>query len=172
VVEPDATVKLNLGCADRYVEEWHNVDHEPCPHPRDETVDLTGPLPWPPNSITYVYAGHILEHLTYEQCQKLLLRLRDQMVPGGQLMAVGPDMALVERLGAGDQHGLEELRHGGNRWPGDEHRWECTTVLVEELLRNAGWLEVTNVGIINVPMLWPVIDRVPEWQFAVSAVAP
>jgi predicted SAM-dependent methyltransferase len=172
VGESGAAVKLNLGCADRYVEGWHNVDHEPCPHPRDETVDLTGPLPWPDGSIELVYAGHLLEHLTYEQCRTLLVGLRDLMVPGGQLMAIGPDMALVESLGTGDRHEVDELRHGGHRWQGDEHRWECTTALIEGLLRDADWLEVTDVGIANVALSWPVIDRVPQWQFAVSAVAP
>jgi len=106
-------VKLNLGCADRYAEGWHNVDHEACPHRRDETVDLTGPLPWPDHSITHVYAGHVLEHLTRDQCLKLLTDLRDRMVPGGQIMVVGPDIELAQRMGAGPWHTMDELLHGG-----------------------------------------------------------
>jgi len=169
VDEPGAAVRLNLGCADRYVEGWHNVDHESCPHRRDETVDLTGPLPWPDHSITHAYAGHVLEHLTRDQCLKLLTDLRDRMVPGGQIMVVGPDIELAQRLGAGPWHTMDELRHGGKRWPGDEHQWECTAALVEQLLWDAGWLWVTDVGIVNVDPSWPVVDRVPLWQLAVSA---
>jgi len=171
VDEPGAAVRLNLGSADRYVEGWHNVDHEACPHRRDETVDLTGPLPWPDHSITHVYAGHVLEHLTRDQCLKLLTDLRDRMVPGGQIMVVGPDIELAQRLGAGPWHTMDELRHGGKRWPGDEHQWECTAALVEQLLWDAGWSWVMDVGIINVDPSWPVVDRVPLWQLAVSATA-
>lgn len=164
-------MRLNLGSGDWYIEGWHNIDHQGSPHKRDETIDLTGDLPWPDHSISEVYAGHVLEHLTVDQCRALLAGLRRRMVPGGRIMVVGPDMDLVERLGPGSAHRIDELRHGGCRWLGDQHQWECTTADVMALLRTAGWSEVTDVGIRNVDPSWPVVDRVPQWQLAVSATA-
>lgn len=164
-------MRLNLGAGDSYVQKWHNVDRDSCPFKRDETVDLTGPLPWPAESISLVYAGHVLEHLTEDQCRTLLAELLKRMMPGGQILVVGPDLELAQRLGTGPHHTLDELRHGARRWEGDEHRWECTTAKVVQLLTETGWSHVTDVGIGNVPVFWPVVDRAPQWQLAVRGEA-
>lgn len=164
-------MRLNLGCGDAYAHGWHNVDQRDCPWRRDETVDLTGPLPWAERSVVLAYAGHVLEHLTPDQCLSLLTGLRRCMVPDGRVLVVGPDLDLVAKLGTGPFHTLDEVRHGGCRWPGDEHRWECTTAAVMDLLTGAGWVDVTDVGIANVPVCWPVVDRAPRWQLAVGALA-
>jgi len=158
-----------LGNGEGYARDWVNVDHESCPFKHDETVDLNGPLPWPAQSITHVYAGHILEHLAPERCETLLAELLPLMVPGGQIMVVGPDVELVARYGHGTAHTMEEILHGSKRWPGDEHQWKCTTELVMKLLADAGWHDVTDVGIEHVPIGWPVMDRTVRWQLAVSA---
>jgi hypothetical protein len=165
-------MKLNLGCGDRYAPEWTNVDFE-SPHPKDETVDLTGPLPWAAGSVTHVYAGHVLEHLTVPQCRDLLAGLLPCMDPaGGLLMIVGPDIPLAERMIADGTfdftyHNLDSLRYGAGRWAGDVHQWECSAGAVAELCRDAGWHPVTDLGIRLVDQTWPVADREPQWQFAV-----
>jgi predicted SAM-dependent methyltransferase len=160
---------LNLGCGDRCAPGWHNVDHAGSPHHRDETVDLRGDLPW--TGVTHAYAGHLLEHLYVGQCLKLLRRLLGCMAPDGELMVVGPDLLLAQQmaaLGTLDVT-MQSLTDGGCRWPGDEHRWHCTSLDVEEMLRVTGWREITRVGINGVPGVWPVADRRPQWQCAVSA---
>lgn len=162
-------MKLNLGCGDRYAPGWHNVDHAGSPHRRDETVDLRGELPW--TGVTHAYAGHLLEHLYVGQALKLLRRLRGCMADGGQLMVVGPDVLLAEAMAIAGTLDvtMASLTDGGHRWVGDEHRWHCTTACVEEMLTATGWREITRVGIGNVPDVWPVADRGPKWQCAVSA---
>lgn len=162
-------MRLNLGCGDRYAPGWHNVDHVGSPYPRDETVDLRRDLPW--TAITHVYAGHLLEHLYVGQCLRLLERLRGCMAPGGELMVVGPDLVLAEAMRAAGTLDvtIESLTDGGHRWVGDEHRWHCTGDDVAEMLRVTGWADVTSVGIGAVAPMWPVADRGPQWQCAVSA---
>lgn len=173
-------MRVNLGCGDRYADGWVNVDHAGSPHPKDQVVDLasvaTGdPLPWSAGSVTHVYAGHVLEHLPVAACLDLLELLLPCMVPGGEIMVVGPDVTKAEAMikaGTFDfrwGHTLESLRFGGHRWLGDEHRWDCTTGMVEHMLTSAGWADVTDVGIEHVPAMWPVADRAPLWQCAVSA---
>lgn len=164
-------MKLNLGCAEHYILGWYNVDHEPCPYGRDETVDLTRELPPSFRDVTHVYAGHVLEHLSLEQCRDLLVQLRGRMTPDGQIMVVGPDVELAQHACMGRWHSLDQIHHGAARWPGDEHRWDCTTALVTGLLTDAGWRDVTDVGIAHVDLFWPVADREPLWQLAVSALA-
>lgn len=162
-------MRVNLGCGDRYADGWHNVDHQGCPHRKDETVDVCGPLPW--TGITHAYAGHLLEHLYVGQVLSLLRRLRVCMAPDGELMIVGPDVLIAQGMAVAGTLDvtLESLTQGARRWTGDEHRWHCTTYDVEELCRSAGWTQVRRVGIQNVPDMWPVADRGPRWQCAVSA---
>jgi hypothetical protein len=164
-------MRINLGCGDRYAFGWVNVDHAGSPHQMDQTVDLLGELPWPAESITHVYAGHVLEHLPYAQCAVLLARLLPCMMPGGQLMVVGPDLHRAEAMAeAGTlEVTLDSLRHGAERWPGDRHLWECTPEGIVGLLTVSGWCGITPMGIGEVDPLWPVADRGPQWQCAVAA---
>lgn len=173
-------MKLNLGCGDRYADGWTNVDHEGSPHHKDVALNLaqsTAPLPWSAGSVTHIYAGHVLEHLSIADCGDLLVRLLPLMAPGGQIMVVGPDLIKAEMMidaGTFDfrwGHTLDSLRHGGHRWPGDEHLWECNAAIVAMMLDRAGWSGVSDVGIEHVPAGWPVADRAPLWQCAVSAVS-
>ena len=162
---------LNLGCGDRYALGWVNVDFG-TPHRVDQKVDLTEELPWEPDSVTHVYMGHVLEHLTPEQAIVLLERLQPLVRPEGQIMVVGPDVQLAEQLqsqGYALEVPLEQLRHGAGRWSGDVHHWECTAGGLVELLEAAGWRDIEDVGIDNVASFWPVAVRGPKWQCAVSA---
>jgi len=164
-------MRVNLGCGDRYQPGWHNVDHAGSPHQKDDTIDLTGSLPWAVGTIELTYAGHVLEHLTLDECHTLLANLRPCMAPEGILMIVGPDLDRARTLlavGALDVT-LESLQFGGHRWPGDEHRWECLPVVIEDLLTATGWRDITEIGIKNVPAMWPVADRRPVWQCAIQA---
>jgi predicted SAM-dependent methyltransferase len=169
---PGDTMKpwLNLGCGDRYAPGWWNVDHG-CPLRKDEDVDLDGPLPWAPGLVDLVYMGHLLEHLTLGQGLRLLERLLPCMTETGVLMVVGPDVPkarAMARAGTLDVT-LDELRLGAHRWPGDEHQWECDPSKVMEMLIDADWQEVTGLPIGKVPDMWPVADRGPAWQFAITA---
>lgn len=166
-------MQLNLGCGNHPAPyPWRNIDFE-APHTCDERVDLRGSLPWPYGSVTHAYLGHVLEHLPVPDVLALLRRLLPCMATGGQVMVVGPDVVrgramhsaglisddLLEIMGAGA---------GGHRWSGDVHHWDCEPVLVQRLLIEAGWRNVVEVPIEDVPGFWPVVARV-DWQCAVGA---
>lgn len=166
-------MRVNLGCGDRYVEGWVNVDFG-TPHRHDLSVDLTGELPWR-GTLTHVYAGHLLEHLTELQSLELLKRLRVCAHPGGCVVVlVGPDVEVAERMiddGTFD-HGwgtLESIKHGAGRWAGDVHLWETTGPKVRALAVEAGWPVVHDLTIAQLEGGWPVADRGPQWQYAVRA---
>lgn len=56
-------LKLNLGCGNRKLEGFLNVDSQPGCRP-DILLDLeTTPWPWPDNSVSEVKLIHVLEHL-------------------------------------------------------------------------------------------------------------
>ena len=165
-------MKLNLGCGDRYADGWWNVDFAGSPHRKDEEVDLrTNALPWAPGSIELAYCGHVLEHLYVDEVLVLLESLLPIMAPDGELMVVGPDVIVAQGMATAGTLDvtMDSLTNGGHRWPGDEHRWHCTTWAVEALLRATGWGNLTRYAIEAVPAIWPVADRGPRWQCAVSA---
>lgn len=166
-------MRVNLGCGDRYHSGWVNVDHAGSPFPKDATVDLSGELPWGLGSLTHVYAGHVLEHLPIDVCRALLTRLLPCMAPGGQLMIVGPDLIRAQAMAEAGilDVTMDSLRYGANRWPGDEHQWECAPAIIVDLLDTTGWADITDVGIGSVDAMWPVADRGPVWQCAISAIA-
>lgn len=53
---------INLGCSDRILPDVWNVDIAPGPGV-DEIVDLRDPWPWPDNSVEWLIAHDIIEHL-------------------------------------------------------------------------------------------------------------
>lgn len=53
-------MKLNLGCSNRHLEGFVNVDLAP---PADVIADLREPWPWDDSSISLIVADDIFEHL-------------------------------------------------------------------------------------------------------------
>lgn len=167
-------LSLNLGCGDRYVDGWVNVDYG-TPHRTDQVVDLTGELPWETGSVSRIYAGHLLEHITPDECARLcgeLLRLADPA--GCAFVAVGPDVDVAERMVADGtfDHSwgtLDSIRYGAGRWAGDVHQWETTGPAVARIIREAGWPVVHQLTIDQLEGGWPVADRNQKWQYAVRA---
>lgn len=167
-------LSVNLGCGDRYVDGWVNVDWG-TPHKVDERVDLTGELPWDEGSISRVYAGHLFEHLERDDCVSLVKRVLRCADPAGCVfVAVGPDCDVTRaQVSAGTfDYGWgtpEEIYHGAGRWAGDVHLWETTGPLVARVFRDAGWPVVHTLTIAQLEGGWPVADRGPTWQYAVRA---
>lgn len=88
-------LKLHLGCGDRLLPGWVNIDIGPM---ADLQLDLRDPLPLPAGCAQVIYASHYLEHLDYrrevppflEECRRLL-------EPGGVLRLVVPGVEQVLR---------------------------------------------------------------------------
>jgi SAM-dependent methyltransferase len=53
-------LKLNLGCSDRHLPGYENVDIAP---PADRIVDLREPWPWGDSTVDEIVAHDIIEHL-------------------------------------------------------------------------------------------------------------
>lgn len=165
-------IKLNFGCGEHYVKGWTNIDYE-SPHRRDVTVDLRQPhkLPFRQGTVTHAYFGHVLEHLHVEDVTDLLSHVRTLMVPGGEIMIVGPDVIKGREMynrGQIQERLLLQMINGEHRWPGDAHLWQCHAKAVVELLRNSGWCQVQSIDVVSVHSMWPLTSRV-GWQCAVTA---
>ena len=118
-------IKLNLGCGDKIVDDWVNVDYSlgarlsKIPFFKqinkklklfnldwDKRIylhDLTLPFPWNNSSIDEIYSSHTLEHLSRENGQKFLQECHRVLKKDGVIRIVVPDLQLiVDRYNNGD----------------------------------------------------------------------
>lgn len=157
-------MRLNLGSGDHRVVGWTNVDVWPGNSP--DVVASMLELPFDDGSVDAAYAGHVLEHLTYDdELPRALEEVRRVLAPGAQFCAVGPDYdrALLEN----DEQLLAAIRGGEGRWPGDQHQWCATEALTLSAVA-AVFPNARAVRVADVPPEWPCVSRV-GWQCAVIA---
>ena len=55
-------LKLHLGCGKNYIKGWVNIDQEP--KVADRLMDLRKAVPYPNNSVDFIFNEHFIEHLT------------------------------------------------------------------------------------------------------------
>lgn len=157
---------VNLGCGEFPASGWVNVDRQPFPGV-DFAVDITS-LPWGDGQVDLVYAGHVLEHLTYaDELPRALAEIHRVLDPNGQLMVVGPDL---------DRAIARFPDQVPNIWPGAVpregspagacHQWPSTVPETTLALQAAGF-QTTEIPIREVGAPWPVVSHI-GWQFAIS----
>lgn len=129
--------------------------------PAVRSCDLRRPLPFDDASVDAVYSSHLLEHLYLREAERLLAECRRVLRAGAVLRLALPDFtdiasrvvddpddAEVARCANHDlhahpadrPHGLGRLRHALS---GAYHRWQPTAAFVTELMRDAGFTQVT-----------------------------
>lgn len=164
-------MRLNIGCGEFPAKSWLNVDltHDSA----DLKHDVTTGLPAVGEPITRIYAGHVLEHLPYEDLPRILAAWRESadIYAETRLAVVGPECDWAEQMIARAQLPADAygpIRYGGGRWTGDVHLWRSTEGATAEVLRQAGWRpEVTDTITLSCQG-WPITAHV-NWQFALLA---
>ena len=84
-------IKLNLGCYDRKIHGFVNVDIRADVEP-DVVDDAFKLFKFEENSVDLIYACHMLEHGDYRECEMALQRWHKVLKPGGLLRIAVPDM--------------------------------------------------------------------------------
>ena len=79
---------IDLGGGDTPRNGWLSMDMTSrC----DLFWDLRVPLPFPTDSVDRIYSSHLLEHLTFEEGQRLLSECRRVLKSGGEISVCVPD---------------------------------------------------------------------------------
>ena len=81
--------KLHLGCGTVRLQDMWNVDIKPGPTV-DECCDIRY-LPYPDNSSEYMYASHVLEHISYLETPDVLKEWYRVLCAGGTIIIHVPD---------------------------------------------------------------------------------
>lgn len=158
---------VNVGCGEFYADGWVNIDSDDSQGFALDVVAEVTDLPFEAGEVDLLYAGHVLEHLEYEQVPAALDEFARVLGEDGVLCVVGPDYvrAVEKRFGKGVRRDIIE---GPDYSP---HRWVCTEAAVVLLLEAACWEGVGAVEIEELGGVWPVVSRI-GWQCAVTARPP
>ena len=128
--------KLHLGCADRILDGFINIDMLPL-----EGVDLIENVEtlesFQDSSIDLIYASHVLEHISRKRYKDVLKRWYDLLNSGGVLRLSVPDLKkwFEYYFESGDFRVLLSALYGGQKDKYDYHcmGWDEKT-LSEDLL--------------------------------------
>jgi len=85
-------LKLNIGCGKVKIPNWVNIDIEPG---ADLVIDVRKKLPFNANCVDFIYSEHFLEHLTFEEGEKVLREFYRCLKKGGTLRTATPDLDYI-----------------------------------------------------------------------------
>jgi predicted SAM-dependent methyltransferase len=109
--------KLQIGAGPKRVDGWLCSDLNPS---REGTIrlDVTQPFPFPDGCLDYIYAEHLIEHLSWKQGQRMLAECRRVLRGGGILRVATPDLARLVAVYCGDAGaaGEQYLRYMHDRF--------------------------------------------------------
>ena len=95
-------LKLHLGCGERYLDGYLNIDFPPSEHsvqqtaPADEFADITG-LTYPDGTVDEVRLHHVFEHFDRPTALRLLVDWRLWLGREGRLVIETPDFERCAR---------------------------------------------------------------------------
>jgi predicted SAM-dependent methyltransferase len=93
--------RLEIGAGNTVVEGWLGTDLRPR-HRAVLQMDATKRFPFPDDSLDYIHAEHLIEHITWQQGQKALAECRRVLKPGGVVRLATPDLASLVAIYRGD----------------------------------------------------------------------
>jgi predicted SAM-dependent methyltransferase len=88
--------KLQIGAGTNNLPGWLNTDIEP--QQGQGFLDAMKPFPIPDNSLNYVYAEQVIEHLPFEGGMVMLRESYRALAPGGKLRIATPDLRQLVTL--------------------------------------------------------------------------
>jgi SAM-dependent methyltransferase len=164
-------VRLNLGSGNHYAEGWTNVDIHSTDEVQPDLVCDVRRLPF--DSVDAIYAGHVLEHLPYEDVRPAIDHWISITRPGGKVLVVGPDVDAADIMLAegeidAEVHSL--IEHGAGRWADDVHLWRSSKGAMRALCADL-YPRFIPVRPLAEAGMWPIVSGV-AWQFAMMLEVP
>lgn len=87
----DQPVKLHIASGENYKEGWVNIDLHPITR-KDVLHDLSKGIPFPDNSVDFIYNEHFIEHLSYKDGFAFMNEAYRVLKPGGVMRIACPDL--------------------------------------------------------------------------------
>jgi len=120
--------KLQLGAGPSNPDGWLNSDIEPTK--AQIYLDAAAPYPFADGSFQYVFAEHLIEHLTWEQGLAMLKECHRVLEPGGKIRIITPNLIKLVELLSRDDAEAKEIMAATRRLFG----WPDTPVMATYIL--------------------------------------
>ena len=140
--------RLNLGCGDKLLDGFINVDIRPFAGGNAGSggsvqADVSA-LPFKDNSIDEIVAIDIYEHISFTESKALLKHWVDKLKTGGQIHIQAPSLLRIFQYFWQDPENIDTIEKtiecifGKQDYLENTHYTICHPVLMEEYLRQAG----------------------------------
>lgn len=134
-------VKINLGCGDRPIAGFLNVDIRDIPgieYPKTSVDDLSC---FPNDYADYIYACHVLEHLPRSMTFRVLCEWNRVLKPGGMLRIAVPDWDAIVAYyqETRDLENLLNIVYGGGESSSNHHYRAFSYASLKTILAEAGF---------------------------------
>lgn len=95
-INPNKKKMLNLGCGQRYLADWVNLDF--VSSNKDVVAhNLMRGIPYPNNYFEVVYHSHVLEHFTKKDAERFMRECYRVLAPGGIIRIAVPDLEQINK---------------------------------------------------------------------------
>ena len=120
-------MKLHLGCGEKYLEGYENVDYPQSEHSvvkvRADKYHEIRTLSYPENSIDEIRSHHLFEHFLRAETVALLMKWRRWLAPGGKLVIETPDFLGCAAAYASAMTQKRRMELGRHMMGSEEARW-------------------------------------------------
>lgn len=142
-------LRLNLGCGKYPLAGFVNIDQFANVNP-DLVADALH-LPYEPETVDEIYAGHLFEHLTWDEGQAALRHWKSILKPGGIIIITVPDFdILAERYLANRTAGAMRVMNDlyiYSYCQESHHRYCYSEALLKTAMTEAGFVELEKLSI-------------------------
>lgn len=143
-----SNLHLNVGCGHLIKEDFINIDNRELPN--IDIVADAGSLEFEKNSISTIYASHLIEHFTlYELTDSILPHWFSLLKEDGKLIVLAPDaQAMINAYYMGEipYDDFREVMYGSQEYDGDFHFNMLTSESTIELLKQVGFSKVDLIA--------------------------
>jgi len=164
-VSKESAIRLNLGCGNYPLKGFTNVDKYENVHP-DLVSNALG-LPYESETVTEIYCGHMLEHLTLEEGRKALRYWKSLLIPGGKITVTVPDFDYLVKLYLEDPtpENLIKLNEETiySYCQESHHQYCYSGDLLKKVMASAGFVSLEKLPVDHEYFANPVL-----WQVAYS----
>ncbi|MBK8822561.1 MAG: hypothetical protein IPN58_08095 [Anaerolineales bacterium] len=140
-------VKINLGCGEKPLPDYINIDSRPLPDV-DIVADIRR-IPYEPGSLFEISSAHLIEHFREHQSRVVILPYwRSLLQPDGQLRIICPNWAaMLNQMNSGKMtlSLFKKITFGAQDYEGDDHFAMYTPETLENLLREVGFSQVEAI---------------------------
>jgi predicted SAM-dependent methyltransferase len=163
---------VQLGCGSKYLDGFINIDGN-FQRRVDYLMDIRAGLPFPDDSIEFIYSCHALEHLFVTDAMDVLRECRRVLTADGFLRLTLPDFLHAQRILRGEQTSSfprsfvsREGQAINFLFCDGQHKFAYSPEVIREIAESIGFrrVEPATVGIID--RVGPLEE--PAGSFAVN----